>query len=309
MVLGHPAQFIQENHDCKWVQFVHTDPEELGMFKDYPDAISKAENKHQDEVDLCVMADCVVAVGPKLEDAYRHYLRYSGKDQNLLVFTPGIFSEFDSAVQSKHEGGKCRVLAFGRGDAEDVSLKGYDIAAEAVGNLKNAQLIFVGASDKKQEEVASRLKEHNVPPERLRVRTYIETRERLKQQFSEVDLAIMPSRTEGFGLVALEAMSAGLPILVSGNSGFGEVLKKVRHGSPCVIESDNAGEWAKRIEEVWSKDRELRLEEAEDVRNSYGKKYSWEEECRVLAEKIKSMLSGRAFPILKRIRMKNTSLR
>ena len=298
VVLGHQAQVIQENRDCKWVQFVHTDPEELGMFKDYPDAISRAEKKHRDEVDLCVMADCVVAVGPKLEDAYSHYLRHSKKDQNLFVFTPGIFSEFDNAVQSKQERGKCRVLAFGRGDAEDFSLKGFDIAAEAVSKLKDAHLIFVGAPDKKQEEVASRLKDCNVPPDRLRVRTYIETRERLKNQFSEVDLAIMPSRTEGFGLVALEAMSAGLPILVSNNSGFGEVLKKVRHGSQCVIDSDDAEEWKKNIEKVWNKDRELRLEEAEDLCNSYGKKYSWEKQCSVLVEKIKSMLNGRTFSSL-----------
>ena len=297
-VLGRQAQLIRKHRQCKWVQFVHTDPEELGMFKDYPDPISRAEKKHRDEVDLCVMADCVVAVGPKLADAYSHYLRYSKKDQNLLVFTPGIFSEFDNAVQSKREGGKCRVLAFGRGDAEDFALKGFDIAAEAVGKLKDAHLIFVGATDKKQEEVASRLKKCNLPPNRLRVRTYIETRERLKNQFSEVDLAIMPSRTEGFGLVALEAMSACLPILVSNNSGFGEVLKKVPHGSQCVIDSDDAEVWAKNIEKVWNKDREVRLVEAEDLRNSYGKKYSWKEQCSVLFKKIKSMLNGRTFSSL-----------
>ena len=148
VVLGHPAQFIQEKCNCKWVQFVHTDPEELGMFKNYSDAISKGEKKHRDEVALCELADCVVAVGPKLADAYRSYLRFCEKDQNMLVFTPGIFGEFDNAVQSKQEGGKCRVLAFGRGDAEDISIKGYDIAAEAVGKLKNAHLIFVGAPDK-----------------------------------------------------------------------------------------------------------------------------------------------------------------
>ena len=239
-VLGRQAQLIRKHRQCKWIQFVHTDPEELGMFKDYSEAIPKAEKKHRDEVDLCVMADCVVAVGPKLAEAYRSYLRFCGKDQNVVVFTPGIFSEFLSAVQSKNDGGKFRVLAFGRGDSEDFSLKGFDIAASAVARLNDAHLIFVGAQNKKQDEIASRLKAHNIPPSRLRVRRFIEIREHLKQQFSEVDLAIMPSRTEGFGLVALEAMSAGLPILVSNNSGFGEVLKNVRFGSQCVIDSDDA---------------------------------------------------------------------
>ena len=297
-VLGRQAQLIRKHRQCKWVQFVHTDPEELGMFKDYSEAISKAEKKHRDEVDLCEMADCVVAVGPKLAEAYRSYLRFCGKDQNVFVFTPGIFSEFLSAVQSNHDGNIFRVLAFGRGDAEDFSLKGFDIAASAVAGLNGVHLIFVGAQNNKQDEIASRMKAYNIPPSRLRVRRFIEFREHLKQQFSEVDLAIMPSRTEGFGLVALEAMSARLPILVSNNSGFGEVLKKVRHGSQCVIDSDDAEEWAKNIEKVWNKDRELRLEEAEDLRNSYGHKYSWEEQCSVLVEKIKSMLNGRTFSSL-----------
>ena len=48
-------------------------------------------------------------------------------------------------------------------------------------------------------------------------------RESLKRVLCEVDLAIMPSGTEGFGLTGPEALSAGLPVLVSGNSGFGEV--------------------------------------------------------------------------------------
>ena len=47
----------------------------------------------------------------------------------------------------------------------------------------------------------------------------------------------MPSRTEGFGLSGLEAMSAGLPVLVSRNSGFGEALSSVAFGSAFVTES------------------------------------------------------------------------
>ena len=31
--LGHQAQVIRDTHKCRWIQVVHTDPEELGMFK------------------------------------------------------------------------------------------------------------------------------------------------------------------------------------------------------------------------------------------------------------------------------------
>ena len=296
--LGRHAQVIRDHRQCKWIQFVHTDPEELGMFKDDSDAISKAERQHQLEVELCVEADCVVAVGAKLAEAYRSSLRFCEKDQDVFVLTPGIFSEFFNVVQGKKDGNKCRVLSFGRGDSEAFSLKGFDTAAGAVGNLDFAICIFAGAQDRHQDEVANSLKNFSIPPERLRVRTFIEIRERLKQQFSEVDIAILPSRSEGFGLAALEALSAGLPVLVSDNSGFGKALQEVRFGSHYVVSSEDPVLWAKKIEEIWAKKREIRLEEAKDLRANYGKKYNWEEQCKGLVERMKKVLDGRSFSIL-----------
>ena len=295
VVLGRQAQIITDNRSCKWVQVVHTDPEELGMFKDYADAVSKAEEKHQTEVKLCEMADLVVAVGPKLAKIYRAYLRHCGKDRDVFELTPGIFSEFSNVLQSTQEGGKFRVLSFGRGDAEDFHLKGFDVAAKAVANLHNAHLIFVGAASKEQDEVAERLKKCDLPPSRLRVRAYKDKREGLKQLFSGVDLALMPSRTEGFGLAALEALSAGLPVLVSANSGFGEALGKVPFGSGCVISSDDAGVWAEEIGKVMKKPRVTRLEESKSILENYAKKYNWQEQTKDLVEKIMAIRKGRQF--------------
>ena len=295
VVLGRQAQIIRDNRSCKWVQFVHTDPEELGMFKDYADAVSKGEEKHQTEVKLCEMADFVVAVGPKLAEAYRSYLRYCEKDQDVFELTPGIFSEFSNVVQSKNEGGIFRVLSFGRGDAEDFILKGFDIAAKAVAKLDDAHLIFVGAASKKQDEVAARLRECNLPAARLRVRAYMEIRDDLNKLFPGVDLAIMPSRTEGFGLAALEALSAGLPILVSGNSGLGKALGEVEFGSSCVVPSDDAEKWAQEIGKVRAKPRGIRLGESKSLLENYAKKYNWQEQTGVLVEKIMAIRKGRQF--------------
>ena len=64
------------------------------MYKSYADAISRGEKKHEAEVKLCEKADQVVAVGPKLAEAFSGYLRACGKDQDVLNLTPGIFSEF-----------------------------------------------------------------------------------------------------------------------------------------------------------------------------------------------------------------------
>ena len=61
-------------------------------------------------------------------------------------------------------------------------------------------------------------------------------------------------------------MSAGLPVLVSRNSGFGEALSSVAFGSAFVIESKDPA--ASFIQNIWSKDKECRLEEAVTWRHS-----------------------------------------
>ena len=293
-VLGRQVQIIKRHHHCKWVQVVHTAPEELGMYKGYEEPISKGEKKHQVEIELCKLADQVVAVGPKLAEAFSGYLRPCGKDQDVLNVTPGIFSEFADVKQATEERSSFSVLVFGRGDDEDFQLKGYDIAAKAIAELKDMtyKLVFVGATSGEEEKVAEMLLQQGIDRSQLRVRRFNESREQLTELFCEVDLALMPSRTEGFGLAALEALSAGLPVLVSGNSGLGEALKKVPYGSNCVLTSEDPKDWASAIKAVRYKDREMRLGEFEVIRGAYAKKYSWKEQSDKLVEMITNITEG-----------------
>ena len=295
-ILGRQVQVIKRQCKCKWIQVVHTAPEELGMYKSYADAISRGEKKHQAEVKLCEKADQVVAVGPKLAEAFSGYLRTCGKDQDVLNLTPGIFSEFSDVKQATEERKTFSVLVFGRGDNEDFQLKGYDIAARAIAELKDEpqpyKLLFVGAPSGEEEKVKDLLLQQGIDRSQLTVRCFNESREQLARLFCEVDLAIMPSRTEGFGLAALEALSAGLPVLVSGNSGLGEALKEVPYGSSCVVESEDPKDWANAIKAVRRKDREMRLKESEIVRVYYALKYSWKKECDKLVEKMSNITLG-----------------
>ena len=298
--LGRQVQLIRQRHHCNWLQVVHTAPEELGMFKGYTDAIPKGAKKHLAEIKLCECADQVVAIGPKLADAYSRYLRYCQKDQAVFQLTPGIFSEFSHVKQATEESGTFCILVFGRGDYEDFELKGYDIAVKAVAELSESsyQLVFVGAPSGKEDEVAEKLCKHGIDRKQLRVRSYEESRAELAKLFCEVDLAIMPSRTEGFGLAALEALSAGLPVLVSGNSGLGEALKKVLYGSYSVVNSEDPKEWAKAIRAVREKDRDVRLGETKGVCGKYAQKYSWEEQCGRLVERMLNITQSK-FLLLK----------
>ena len=90
---------------------LYTDPEELGMFKSYENPISTGEKKHHIEVELCQMADFVVGVGPKLVEAFRKYLGFCKKHQNVFEFTPGVFADFSSVQQVPDERKQCSVFA------------------------------------------------------------------------------------------------------------------------------------------------------------------------------------------------------
>ena len=292
--LGKQAQVIRKYHSCKWIQVVHTAPEELGMHKNYPMAICKGEDKTTTEVELCKLADAVVAVGPKLTKAYSSYLRSCEKHQDIIQLTPSTFREFSDVKQAAVDVENFKVLTFGRGDLEDFSLKGYDISARAIVELKDRSyyLIFVGAPDGKQDEVAKNLLKSGINKNQLSVRKFLQNKERLKELFCEVDLCIMPSRTEGFGLTALEALSAGLPILVSRNSGFGEALCSVPSGKSFVVESEDPEEWAKAIAGVRQKERSDRLQDIQQLRSSYEEKFSWEKQCDSLVEKMWDIVHG-----------------
>ena len=300
--LGRQVQIIRASarfHSCKWVQVVHTAPEDLSRYKGYPDSISKGEKKHEAEVNLCKLADLVVPVGPRLEEAYSSYLQRCKEDQDVFSITPGLFDrEFGDLDQAPNENSEFKVLLFGRGDDEDFELKGHNIAAKAFTDdrLKGKpyHLIFVGAPDGKQDEVRRKLLQCGIAEEQLTVGKFVQSRKTMKDLLCEVDLAIMPSKSEGFGLVSLEALSAGLPILVGSKSGFAKALENIRFGKSCIVDSDDPAKRAEAIEGVRVRHK-MRLEEIKALRRSYEKTYSWKEQCDALVDKIWRMVHGMSF--------------
>ena len=292
VTLGRQAQIIRDSHRCQWVQVIHTDPEELGMFKSDEYPVLKGEQKLHVEVELCQMADLVVGVGPKLTEAFRKYLSWCKENQDIFEFTPGVFDDFASVQQISLKRKQCTVLLFGRDD-EDFLLKGFDIAAKSVAALQDAILLFVGASIGKEDGIAKRFLDFGIPEKRLKVRGFVDSRETLKQLFYEVDLVLMPSRTEGFGLTGLEALSAGLPVVVSKNSGFGEALHSIPFGHFFVIDSEDPSAWTGAIKGIWNRDRQVQLDEARILRDIYGERYNWSAQCNDLCKKMVNRLKNR----------------
>ena len=293
--LGRPIASIKRNPNyshCKWIQVVHSAPEEDGMYKN----ISEGQKMQETEIQLCKMADQVITIGPKLAEAYKCYLCPVKQEEKVFDLTPSIFSEVLVVEQATEERRTFRILVVGSGDScEDFNVKGYDVAAKAIAELKDEsyKLKFVCAAEGKGDIIAENLLHHGITRNQLIVCSFGDNREVLANLFCEVDLAIMPSRTEGFGTTALEALSAGLPVLVSGNSGLGEAMKKVPLGSQSVVDSEDPKGWAKEIKRVRQKERKVRLSESRFLREKYLERYSWEEPCKSLVIKMRNLVFGK----------------
>ena len=303
--LGCQVQLIKRQaqfQNCKWVHVVHTASEDLSKYKGYSNPISRGEKKLWDEVDLCKEADLVVPVGPKLRKAYHRYLQERKKDEDFFELIPGLFErEFGhlAAKQNpKDERDDFIVLLFGRGDKEDFEVKGYNIAVEAFADHrlkgKHYSLLFVGSPEGKQDEVQERLLNCGIDKKQLTVREFVKSRERMKELFCEVDMVIMPSKSEGFGLVALEALSAGLPILVGRNSGFARAIEDIPFGSYSVVDSEDPAKWAECVEGVRERHRVV-LCENKLLKEHYSKEYCWKTQCEELVDRLWKMAYGKVF--------------
>ncbi|KAL9961138.1 hypothetical protein ACROYT_G030030 [Oculina patagonica] len=289
---GSAAQFISDRAKCWWVQFVHVFCEDLGKHKleggATADAIAESEEKNKREIELCEAADLVVAVGSLLQRKYSKLL----PDIRVEVITPGMFEKFVIQRPVKFLPAEdFSVFMFGRGSFEDFELKGYDIIGKALASLgRKYELTFVGSPKDKQRSIEKWFrKETKIVRNQLTIRGYCDYQE-MKKMFREADVIVMPSRTEGFGLVALEAISAGVPVLVSSECGIAKALEAVEGGMSVVVNSDKPEEWARRIHDLSELKAEERNACAIRLREQYGKIYNWQEECERFKEMIHELV-------------------
>ena len=136
------------------------------------------------------------------------------------------------------------------------------------------------------------LLKHGLLQNQLIVKGYLEKREDLIPLSCSSNLVIIPSRTEGFGLTALEALSAGIPFLVSQNSGFAEAVQDITVGSAFIVDSEDPEPWAEAIKTTREKGSERAFQECQELRTLYAEKYSWQRQCEELLSVMMSLING-----------------
>lgn len=79
------------------------------------------------------------------------------------------------------------------------------------------------------------------------------SREQIYREIGQYDLLVQPSRFEGFGLTVVEAMAAGVPVLVSDIEGPMEIIRRGKYGHFFELENQEA--CADQIMEVFDASR------------------------------------------------------
>lgn len=72
---------------------------------------------------------------------------------------------------------------------------------------------------------------------------------RLQELYADSDLFVLPSKKEGFGLVYLEAMFHGLPVVAAGTGGATDIIQSGVNG--VLVSGDDKWELAAAISQLW----------------------------------------------------------
>jgi glycosyltransferase involved in cell wall biosynthesis len=267
------------------VHFIHTRPEDIEWYKDAlgrDDAALEAETRKAQQRQLAEGAQLVAAVGPDLYTAAQTLLYTSRARPPVVRVDPG----FEIVERPAEPPPEIQCLVLGR--AEDFELKGLDIAAAALGNVARRQkvqppprLVVRGAAEGTGAELRARLAGLAGGFLHAEVREYTPDVARLRDDILSASLMLMPSRSEGFGLVGLEAIAAATPILVSRRSGLGTLLRArlgvdAEHFLVEVSDDSEAtvAEWERRIEATLM-NREAAFSRAEGLRRDLAQTLTW----------------------------------
>lgn len=194
------------------------------------DAESAIREKAELEIIGCTDAICVSCS----EEKNQFETLYGNSPGAIEVVAPGVERAFFSPGDRR---GARRALGLGNGPillfvGRIQPLKGLDVAVRALAELNrgDAQLVVVGGvsgADGLPDlcRVQAIIEEHNLGE---RVHFYDPQPHHLLSTFYRAaDVVLVPSRSESFGLVALEAAACGIPVVATA---VGGLLSLIDHG-------------------------------------------------------------------------------
>lgn len=249
---GEVACMLRPRLAAGWVHIAHT----LGLVKNQTLASgARPEPALRIEVEreIAAQADLLIA---STEDERADLVRlYGAEPDRVAVVPPGVDL---SMFQPINRDDARRKVGYGRGRlllfvGRLERLKGVEVAIRALALLRDrahddVRLLILGEDSRDGEESEKdRLKSiANAAGVRDRVDFLGSVaHHELPFFYSAADVCVMPSYSESFGLVGLEAQACGTPVVGSGVTGLRSVVRDEVSG--YLVDSHDAAAYAERI--------------------------------------------------------------
>jgi glycosyltransferase involved in cell wall biosynthesis len=290
-----------------YVHFIHTLPEEAERHKTRNgSSILVGAQKADVQMKQCRTAHLVVGVGPRI---HRELETRVGQNYSIRVvqMRPGLDKNLMSKKIDVRKVLSAYCLFLAR--LEDGNLKGADFACKIITTLnvdwkwspaKRPMLIMRGFDPLNIDRDIKAIGGMEAK-EFLRPREYSADAAVIAADIRMSSVMMMPSRCEGFGLVALEAIAAGIPVVVTSSSGVGELLLEsapaIGHSlaEACVADVNGddpeatTKDWAIRIQKIIA-DPLKAFAQAEQLRTLLGPVLNWETAAANFSEEFESVL-------------------
>ena len=301
-IVGHDRQSggyakVLQKRDfpgSKRIHFIHTAPEEIELSKPSraATAAKRGEERVKEQKNQAKDAVLIAGVGPRLAREFGNHV-HGGGYAPIHEFNPGFDLDGGTSDASAAISLPPAIVCLLLGRAEDYELKGLDLAAQSMSAVANSwkpmvlpKLVVRGAPEGKGDELSKKLRAdiHSTRPLQIIVREYSEDLEAIQNDLRGASLMLMPSCVEGFGLVAMEAICMGIPVLISEQSGIAEVLPdtardiilSTRPDALTPLDAAVTKKWAKAIERTLN-NRDKAFAAAKKLKLEMAAKYTWQE--------------------------------
>jgi D-inositol-3-phosphate glycosyltransferase len=288
------AKYLKQEYNIPFISMYHT----LGAIKN---AIGIGEGESELRIRTekeTIDENCKIIVATDKEK--RDVTSYYGATPEKISVIPcgvnmDLFRPYDKAKTRLQLGlGDEKIMLFvGRIDP----LKGIDRLLEAIPLLKdhdNARLIVIGGDSGSKTEI-DRLQQYAV---KLGIGDRVSFPGLVKQDvlpyyYSAADVCVMPSYYESFGLVPLESLACGAPVVATD---VGDLKNIIRQGETGYVIPDNAPEKiARAISQVLSHPV-IDMESALAVRASVSR-FSWASIASQVAAEMQSVTEKWLAPV------------
>lgn len=185
--------------------------------------------------------------------------------ERVSVVYPGVAADFAAVERSQGDGQT--ILAVGTLERR----KNLEVLVRTLALLERARVVAIGPLTRYADECAALARTLNVA-NRFEIRGYV-PREQLLALYATSAVAAVPSRYEGFGYAAAQALCAGLPCVVSDRSSLPEVVG----ADASIVAVDDVPAWANAIEDALRGEGDVR---AARVRAAAIARFSWDESAR-----------------------------